>query len=66
MIIVLRGIGESLMIGEDVIVKVLAIKGSQVEIGIIAQKRASKKDEIYLKILEENEVKSVVNAAKDI
>jgi carbon storage regulator len=64
MVIVTREIGESLIIGEDVIVKVLAIKGPRVEIGFIAR-NGSKKEEIYRKILEENEAKPAANAAKN-
>lgn len=38
MLILTRGIGESLRIGEDIAVEVLGIKGNQVRIGITAPK----------------------------
>ena len=48
MLILTRRIGETLMIGEDVTVTVLGVKGSQVRIGVNAPKDvAVHREEIY-------------------
>ena len=55
MLILTRRVFESLMIGDDVEVRVLSIKGNQVRIGIEAPKDVIiHREEIYNKILEEN------------
>lgn len=54
MLILTRRVGESVMIGDDVVVTVLGIKGNQVRIGINAPKDVSvHRDEIYRRIQEE-------------
>jgi len=54
MLILTRRVGESLIIGDDVEVTVLGIKGNQVRIGINAPKDISvHRQEIYEKIKEE-------------
>ncbi len=51
MLILTRRVGESLMIGDDVIVTVLGVKGNQVRIGVNAPKEvAVHREEIYEKI----------------
>jgi len=46
-----RRVGESLMIGDEIVVKVLEINGSQVRLGIEAPRSiAVFRDEIYEKI----------------
>ena len=51
MLILTRRAGESLMIGEDVSITVLGIKGNQVRIGIDAPKEvAVHREEIYDRI----------------
>ena len=54
MLILTRRIGENLIIGDDVVVSVLAVKGNQVRIGIDAPSNVQvHREEIYKKIQEE-------------
>lgn len=54
MLILTRRTNESVMIGRDITVTVLGVKGNQVRVGVTAPKEvAVHREEIYFKILEE-------------
>ena len=53
MLILTRRVGESLMIGDDVTITVLGVKGNQVRIGVNAPKEVAVHREEILKRIEE-------------
>ncbi len=54
MLILTRRIGETVMIGEEVVVTVLRVKGNQVRLGVEAPKHISvQREEIFQRIKQE-------------
>lgn len=51
MLILTRRVGETLMIGDDVSMTILGVKGNQVRVGVNAPKEVSvHREEIYMRI----------------
>lgn len=64
MLILTRRVGEKLIIGEDVTVTILSLKGNQIRIGIDAPRSVKvHREEVYERIQKERETLSVVPSA---
>lgn len=62
MLILTRRVGETLMVGDDVTVTVLGVKGNQVRIGVNAPKEVSvHREEIYMRIQSEKDASASGN-----
>lgn len=66
MLILTRRAGETLMIGDDVTITVLGVKGNQVRIGVNAPKNvAVHREEIYQRIQQEKQQGSAATPVND-
>lgn len=66
MLILMRRVGETLMIGDEVFVTVLGVKGNQVRIGIDAPRVvAVHREEIYERIKAEKEQDQLGDTVED-
>jgi carbon storage regulator len=65
MLILTRRVGETVMIGDDVTITVLGVKGNQVRVGINAPKHvAVHREEIYERIKREQQSEEVSDKPK--
>lgn len=66
MLILTRRAGETLIVGDDVSITVLGVKGNQVRLGVNAPKDVSvHREEIYQRIQREKSLKSGETIAED-
>ncbi len=65
MLILTRRVGESLMIGDDVTITVLGVKGNQVRIGVKAPKEVAVHREEILNRIEEASAESEQKMSSD-
>ena len=66
MLILTRRIGEAVVIGDDVKLTVLGVRGNQVRLGIDAPKDVSvHREEIYNRITQENSDDNIGNRSED-
>lgn len=59
MLILTRKVGESVLIGDDISITVLSVRGNQVKLGVQAPKEVSvHREEIYQRIIKQAQDKS--------
>ncbi len=59
MLILTRKVGESVLIGDDISISVLSVRGNQVKLGVQAPKEVSvHREEIYQRILQSKDEQS--------
>jgi len=64
MLLLTRRVGETVMIGDDVTVTVLGVKGNQIRLGFEAPKETKiLREEIYLRIQDEENAQTKLVAA---
>ncbi len=66
MLILTRRVGESLMIGDEIVVTILGVKGNQIRVGISAPKDVSvHREEIYQRIQQEKQPSDHADSEKE-
>lgn len=64
MLILTRRVGETLMIGDEISVTILGVKGNQVRVGVNAPRDVSvHREEIYERIQHEHDDSSVIDSS---
>jgi len=64
MLILTRRVGEAIMVGDEVTVTILGVKGNQVRVGVAAPANVSvHREEIYERIQQEKQAGKAVNDA---
>jgi|TARA_B100000795_G_scaffold222246_1_gene177102 carbon storage regulator len=62
MLILTRRVGESLIIGDDIVINILGVKGNQIRIGVNAPKEISvHREEIYDRIQAEKAIEKSID-----
>jgi len=63
MLILTRGLGETLVIGDDVTVTVLGVRGKRIRIGVNAPKNVTvHRDEVYKRIQQKKDIVQGANS----
>lgn len=66
MLVLTRKTGESIQIGDDITIKIVAVEGDQIKLGINAPKNVDiHRSEIYQQIIEANQQASLNKDIKD-